>query len=338
MENKKTRLTGLPPKQGLYDPAFEHDACGVGFIVDIHGRKSHAIVKDALTILLNLDHRGAVGSEHNTGDGAGILTQMPDKFLRRVCAEQGIQLPELGKYGAGVVFSSPEEAEAKVAQETFEKVAAEQGLAVLGWRELAVDNSMLGATALASEPRMRQVFLERKPGCTDILDFERQLFIIRKRAHHLIRTTGKDPIWYLPSLSSRTMIYKGMLMPEQVDRYFLDLKSEDFESAIGLVHSRFSTNTFPSWDRSHPYRFIAHNGEINTLRGNVNWMRAREARLTSKVLGADIAKILPIINTNGSDSAMFDNCLELLTLAGRSLPHAVMMMIPEPWELNENMP
>ena len=191
MENKKKRLTGLPPKQGLYDPAFEHDACGVGFIVDIHGRKSHAIVKDALTILLNLDHRGAVGAEHNTGDGAGILTQMPDKFLRRVCAEQGIHLPELGKYGAGVVFSSPEEAEAKAAQETFEKVAAEQGLAVLGWRELAVDNSMLGATALASEPRMRQVFIERKAGCTDILDFERQLFIIRKRAHHAIR--GAEP-------------------------------------------------------------------------------------------------------------------------------------------------
>jgi glutamate synthase (ferredoxin) len=338
MENKKTRLTGLPPKQGLYDPAFEHDACGVGFIVDIHGRKSHAIVRDALTILLNLDHRGAVGAEHNTGDGAGILTQMPDKFLRRACAEQGITLPEFGKYGAGVVFASPEESEAKASQETFEKIAAEQGLSILGWRELAVDNSMLGATALASEPRMRQVFLERKADCTDVLDFERQLFIIRKRAHHAIRGTGMDPIWYIPSLSSRTMIYKGMLMPEQVDRYFLDLKAEDFESAIGLVHSRFSTNTFPSWDRSHPYRFIAHNGEINTLRGNVNWMRAREARLSSKVFGDDIKKILPVINSNGSDSSMFDNCLELLTLSGRSLPHAVMMMIPEPWELNENMP
>jgi len=338
MEHKKTRLTGPPPKQGLYDPAFEHDACGVGFIVDIHGRKSHRIVRDALTILLNLDHRGAVGAEHNTGDGAGILTQMPDKFLRRVCAEQGIQLPEFGKYGAGAVFISPEEDEAKAAKETFEKIAAGQGLSILGWREVATDNSMLGATALASEPRMLQVFLERPATCADVLDFERQLYIVRKFAHTSIRASGIDPLWYVPSLSSRTMIYKGMLMPEQVDKYFLDLQAPDFESAIGLVHSRFSTNTFPSWDRSHPYRFIAHNGEINTLRGNVNWMHAREARLASKVFGDDIKKILPVINSNGSDSSMFDNCLELLVLAGRSLPHSVMMMIPEPWELNENMP
>ena len=338
MEHKKTRLTGPPPKQGLYDPAFEHDACGVGFIVDIHGRKSHQIVSDALTILLNLDHRGAVGSEHNTGDGAGILTQMPDIFLRRVCAEQGIALPELGHYGAGVVFTSPEESEAKAARETFEKLAAAQGLSILGWRELPTDNSMLGATALASEPRLLQVFLERPATCAEVLDFERQLYIVRKSAHHAIRASDMDPVWYVPSLSSRTMIYKGMLMPEQVDKYFLDLLAPDYESAIGLVHSRFSTNTFPSWDRSHPYRFIAHNGEINTLRGNVNWMHAREAQLSSKVFGDDIKKILPVINTNGSDSSMFDNCLELLVLAGRPLPHAVMMMIPEPWELNENMP
>ena len=337
MENKPTRLSGPPPKQGLYDPAFEHDACGVGFIVNIHGKKSHEIVRDALTILCNLDHRGAVGSEHNTGDGAGILTQIPDKFLRRVCSEQGIRLPEFGNYGAGVVFTSPDNEEAALAQSTFEKIAADQGLAVLGWRELPVDNSPLGATALASEPRMRQVFIERHPACTDAMDFERQLYIVRKRATNAIRTGGIDCLWFVASLSSRTIIYKGMLMPEQVNAYFKDLQDPDFESALALVHSRFSTNTFPSWDRSHPYRYIAHNGEINTLRGNVNWMHARQARLSSKLFGDDLQKIFPIINSDGSDSAMFDNCLELLVLSGRSLPHAVMMMIPEPWELHESM-
>jgi glutamate synthase (ferredoxin) len=338
MHTKKTRLTGPPPKQGLYDPAFEHDACGVGFVVNIRGEKSHHIVQDALTILRNLDHRGAVGAEHNTGDGAGILLQMPDKFLRRACSKQGIKLPPCGHYGTGIIFTSPEEVVASAAQAAFDRITAEQGLVVLGWREVPTDNSLLGATALASEPRMRQVFIERKPDCTDVLDFERQLYVIRKRSTNTIRTGGIDPLWYVPSLSSRTLIYKGMLMPEQVDAYFTDLREPDCESALALVHSRFSTNTFPSWDRSHPYRYIAHNGEINTLRGNINWMHARQSLLSSKLFGNDLAKIFPVINGDGSDSAMFDNCLELLTLAGRSVPHAVMMMIPEPWELHETMP
>jgi len=337
MQTKPARLTGPPPKQGLYDPAFEHDACGVGFIVNTRGGKSHEIVSDALTILRNLDHRGAVGSEHNTGDGAGILIQIPDKFLRRVCAESGIRLPEFGGYGVGIVFTSPDKEEAASAQATFEKLAAGQGLAVLGWRELPTDNSSLGATACASEPRMRQVFIERKPGCTDVLDFERQLYIVRKRASNAIRTAGIDPLWFVASLSSRTIVYKGMLMPEQVDAYFRDLKDPDVESALALVHSRFSTNTFPSWDRSHPYRYIAHNGEINTLRGNINWMHARQSLLSSSLFGDELAGTFPVINSGGSDSAMFDNCLELLVLSGRSLPHAVMMMIPEPWELHETM-
>ena len=338
MQTKPTRLTGLPPKQGLYDPSFEHDACGVGFIVNIRGEKSHAIVEDALTILRNLDHRGAVGSEPNTGDGAGILLQIPDKFLRRVCAGEGIRLPEFGSYGVGMIFSSPDEAVARAGQETFEKLAAGQGLAVLGWRELPTDHSPLGETARASEPRMRQVFIERKPGCKDALDFERQLYVVRKRASSAIRTAGLDPLWFVASFSSRTIVYKGMLMPEQVDQYFCDLKDPDVESALALVHSRFSTNTFPSWDRSHPYRYIAHNGEINTLRGNINWMHARQSLLASDLFGDDLAGTFPVINSDGSDSAMFDNCLELLALSGRTLPHAVMMMIPEPWELHETMP
>ena len=338
MQTKTTRLTGPPPKQGLYDPAFEHDACGVGFLVNVRGEKSHAIVNDALTILRNLDHRGACGCEANTGDGAGILMQIPDKFLRRVCGEAGLRLPEPGNYGVGIVFNSPDDALTKASQSIFEKLVAEQGLAVLGWRELPTDNSSLGATACASEPRMRQVFIERKPGCTDVMAFERQLYIIRKRASNAIRTAGIDPMWFVATLSSRTIVYKGMLMPEQVDAYFADLKDPDVESALALVHSRFSTNTFPSWDRSHPYRYIAHNGEINTLRGNINWMHARQSLLSSSLFGDDLAKTFPVINTDGSDSAMFDNCLELLTLSGRSLPHAVMMMIPEPWELHETMP
>ena len=338
MQTKPIRPTVPPIKQGLYDPAFEHDACGVGFLVNVRGEKSHAIVSDALTILRNLDHRGAVGSEPNTGDGAGILMQIPDKFLRRVCGECGIPLPEFGNYGVGLIFTSPDPAESAAAQAIFEKLASAHGLAVLGWRELPTDNSSLGATACASEPGMRQVFIERKPGCSDAMDFERQLYVVRKRACNAIRIGGIDPSWFVASLSSRTIVYKGMLMPEQVDAYFPDLKDPDVESALALVHSRFSTNTFPSWDRSHPYRYIAHNGEINTLRGNINWMHARQSRLSSSLFGDELADTFPVINSDGSDSAMFDNCLELLTLAGRSLPHAIMMMIPEPWELHETMP
>ncbi len=336
MQKKTNRLTGPPPKQGLYDPAFEHDACGVGFIVQMDGRKSHGIVSDALTILRNLDHRGACGCEANTGDGAGILMQIPDKFLRKVCT--GFTLPPLGEYGVGMVFTSPDAEEAAKAERTFNGIAEAQGYTVLGWRDLPTDNSPLGETAKASEPRMRQVFIARKPGCKDILQFERDLYVIRKIATNTIRSGGIDDLWFVSSLSARTIVYKGMLMPAQVDAYYPDLLDPDVESALALVHSRFSTNTFPSWDRSHPYRYIAHNGEINTLRGNINWMHARESLLESKLFGEDLKKTFPVINTNGSDSAMFDNCLELLALSGRSLPHSVMMMIPEPWELHDTMP
>ena len=328
---------GLPEKQGLYDPQFEHDACGVGFVVNIKGKKSHEIVSQGLEILLNLDHRGAVGAEHNTGDGAGILIQMPDKFMRKVAAPLGINLPEFGYYGVAMVYCSPDPAVRAKSKEIFEKIITTEGQTVLGWRDVPVDNSMIGQTALNSEPFMCQAFIGRGEGCKTVLDFERKLYVIRKCAVNQIRTPKVDEFWYNSSLSSRTLVYKGMLMPVQVGQFYPDLRDRDMESALALVHSRFSTNTFPSWERSHPYRFIAHNGEINTLRGNINWMHARESMIESELFGADIQKIKPVIGLTGSDSAMFDNCLELLTLGGRSLPHAIMMMTPEPWTNHETM-
>jgi glutamate synthase (ferredoxin) len=330
---------GLPPKQGLYDPQFEHDACGVGFIAHMKGQKSHAIVRQGLQILCNLDHRGACGAEVNTGDGAGILIQMPHKFLKKVAAQKRIKLPEPGHYAAGVVFLPHDAKARREFKRDFDRIAAEEGQDVLGWRDLPVDNSMLGATARASEPFMAMVFVKRGPSCKDEMSFERKLYVIRKLAHREIRNSGRpeSQFWYVASLSYKTLVYKGMLLTEQLGRYFKDLNDPDIESGLALVHSRFSTNTFPSWERGHPYRYIAHNGEINTLRGNINWMHARQALFESKVFGDDVKKLLPIINTTGSDSAMFDNCLELLVLAGRPLPHAMMMMIPEPWEYHTTM-
>jgi len=331
------RNPGPPEKQGLYDPQFEHDACGVGFVCHMKGKRSHEIVQQALTILVNLDHRGAVGAETNTGDGAGILMQVPHGFLKKVTAAQGLNLPEPGQYGVAVIYTSPDAKDRAAGAAAFEQIVNEEGQSIIGWRDVPTDNSMIGATAKASEPFFRQVFIQRNPDLKDDMAFERKLYVIRKRSHQRIRSGGLDLFWYATSLSSRTMIYKGMLMPEQVGQYFLDLQDSDMDSALALVHSRFSTNTFPSWERSHPYRYIAHNGEINTLRGNVNWMNAREPMLESALFGDDIKKILPIVNTNGSDSAMFDNVFELLVLGGRSLPHAMMMMIPEPWSGHESM-
>ncbi len=327
----------LPEKQGLYDPQYEHDACGVGFIVHMKGNKSHDIVEQALTILLNLDHRGACGCEPNTGDGAGILMQVPHKFLKKVTAAANIDLPAPGQYGVGTIYSSPDAATRAKSRQIFEQIAAEEGQQVLGWRNVPTDNSSLGNTAKSSEPFVEQVFIKRAPELADDMAFERKLYVIRKRAHNAIRTAGIDPYWYPCSLSCRTLVYKGMLMPVQVGQYYPDLHDPDMESALALVHSRFSTNTFPSWERSHPYRYIAHNGEINTLRGNINWMHARASLFESELFGDDIKKIQPVINLEGSDSLIFDNALELLVLAGRSLPHAVMMMIPEPWTNHESM-
>ncbi len=331
---------GPPQKQGLYDPQFEHDACGVGFVVNMKGRKSHALVEQALQILVNLDHRGACGCEANTGDGAGILVQMPHEFLKRATDKSGFKLPNAGQYGVGMLFMPRDPAERETVKTVFAKIVAEEGQTLLGWRDVPTNNSSLGNTAKASEPFMMQVFVARNAAIKDDMAFERKLYVIRKVAEQRIRYAGKiagGKWFYVSSLSHKTMVYKGMLMPEQVGKYYADLGDADMTTGLALVHSRFSTNTFPSWDRSHPYRYIAHNGEINTLRGNINWMHARQALFQSDAFGSDIKKILPVINTDGSDSAMFDNAVEMLVMAGRELPHAMMMMIPEPWENHESM-
>ncbi|MBL9215398.1 MAG: glutamate synthase large subunit [Opitutaceae bacterium] len=339
MSTTQTESPGRPAKQGLYDPWFEHDACGVGFVVDMKGRKSHAILQQGLQVLTNLDHRGASGAEVNTGDGAGILMQMPHKFLVEACRKARINLPEPGQYGCGLVFMPRNPTMRRKLEQVFGQLVQSEGQTLLGWRTVPTDNSMLGETAKSSEPFIRQFFIGRNPELTDDMAFERKLYVIRKRAYTEIRTAtiGGGETWYIPSLSYKTLVYKGMLTTEQLGRYFPDLQNPAMETAIALVHSRFSTNTFPSWDRAHPYRYIAHNGEINTLRGNINWMHARQALFASELFGEDMPKILPIINPHGSDSAMFDNTLELLVLAGRPLAHAVMMMIPEPWSYHETM-
>ena len=328
-----------PAKQGLYDPQFEHDACGVGFVVNIKGHKSHRILEQAIQVLKNLDHRGACGCEVNTGDGAGVLLQMPHAFNEEVCRKARITLPGPGEYGSGIIFMPRNPTVRRLIEQKFEQVVQSEGQHVLGWRTVPTTNGMLGETARSCEPFMRQVFIKRDPSLATELDFERKLYVIRKRAYNEIRTStmAGAEYWYVVSLSCRTMVYKGMLLTTQLDQYFPDLHNPLMETALALVHSRFSTNTFPSWDRAHPYRYIAHNGEINTVRGNGNWMHAREARFTTESFGEEIDKIRPIINPNGSDSGMFDNTLELLYLAGRSLPHAVMMMIPEPWSNHESM-
>jgi glutamate synthase (ferredoxin) len=335
----RPQQTGFPPKQGLYDPWFEHDACGVGFVVDIKGRKSNQILQQAIQVLRNLDHRGASGSEANTGDGAGVLLQIPHAFLSEVCKKTRIALPGPFEYGCGLVFLPRNPNHRRRLEERFEQIIQSEGQVFLGWRTVPANSSSLGDTARSCEPFIRQVFIGRNRGLTDDLAFERKLYVIRKRAYNEIRAGGLDggEYWYLPSLSCRTIVYKGMLLTEQLAEYFPDLRDPAMETALALVHSRFSTNTFPSWERAHPYRYLAHNGEINTLRGNINWMHAREALFESDVFGDDISKIHPVIDPNGSDSAMFDNTLELLVLAGRPLPHAMMMMIPEPWSNHQTM-
>jgi glutamate synthase (ferredoxin) len=332
-------LSGLPPKQGLYDPRFEHDACGVGFVVNIKGEKSHEIIEQALTVLQNLDHRGACGCEENTGDGAGILMQIPHAFLKDACAGLGFQLPDPGEYGVGMIFLPDHRSQRRQFEKTIEKIITEEGQKCLGWRKVPTDNMYLGDTAKECEPFVRQVFIGRGDAVTDDLAFERKLYVIRRRAENAIRYAGLPggDFFYIPSLSGRTLIYKGMLTARQVVTFYPDLSDPLVETAIAVVHSRFSTNTFPSWGRAHPYRYLIHNGEINTLRGNENWMHARQGMLASELFGDDLKKVFPIIQEDGSDSAKFDNCLEFLALSGRSLPHAVMMMIPEPWENHESM-
>ncbi|MFN0122891.1 MAG: glutamate synthase large subunit [Blastocatellia bacterium] len=332
-------INGLPPRQGLYDPAFERDACGMGFVVDLKNRPSHETIEQALQILVSLEHRGACGCEENTGDGAGILLQMPDEFLRAQATGCGFELPAPGQYGAGLVFL-PHDPELRArAEKTFEHYVVEEGQEFLGWRDVPFDDSMIGPTAKAAMPVFRQLFIKRGANVYDPdgLGFERKLCIIRKRGIRAVRESVVAD-FHICSLSSRTIVYKGMLNSSQLRPFFPDLHDTSMKSALGMVHSRFSTNTFPSWARAHPYRYLCHNGEINTLRGNINWMQAREARLRSPLwAGDDLQKMRPIIDINNSDSGMFDNVLEMLLLSGRSIAHAMMMMIPEPWSGHESM-
>jgi glutamate synthase domain-containing protein 2/glutamate synthase domain-containing protein 1/glutamate synthase domain-containing protein 3 len=324
---------------------MEHDACGVGFVADIHGRKSHAIVKQALTVLDNLTHRGACGCDPETGDGAGILLQVPDAFLRAECAKLNIELPAAGRYAVGQVFFPRHVEERNTCERLFEKVVHEEDCEILGWRHVPVDESKCGRLAREGMPAIRQIYivpsdeaLAAEPFDAD--EFERKLYVIRQRIEHEVRSLRRlrdSESFYVCSLSSRTIVYKGLLLTTQIPAFYLDLADERLDSAMGLVHQRFSTNTFPSWERAHPYRYLAHNGEINTLRGNENWMKAREAMFSSPLFGDDIRKILPIIDENLADSGKFDNALELLVRTGRSLPHAVMMMIPEAWQKHESM-
>ncbi|MBF8270490.1 MAG: gltB, partial [Gammaproteobacteria bacterium] len=326
--------------EGLYDPAHEHDSCGIGFVVDMRGRKSHAIVQNALTVLKNLMHRGACGCEENTGDGVGILIQKPHKFFQKVCRAAGFELPASEAYGAGLVFLPRDPQQSRQCREILERITAEEGQHVIGWRDVPTDDAIIGPSAKTCEPTFKQIFIERRGDSADPMAFERKLYVIRKRTEHEILKTAmtEKEMFYVPSLSSRTFNYKGMLMANQLEPMFPDITDPDVESALALIHQRFSTNTFPSWPLSHPFRYICHNGEINTLRGNINWMRAREALCASPLLGDDLKKILPIITfENGSDSAVFDNVMEFLLMTGRPLAHAILMMIPEAWSGHETM-
>src|ERR1700738_3067114 len=327
-----------PSSQGLYNPAFEHDACGVAMVADMHGRRSRDIVDKAITALLNLEHRGAQGAEPHSGDGAGILIQVPDLFLRSVV---DFELPEAGNYATGISFLPQSSKEAAAACAAVEKIVEAEGLQVLGWRDVPTDESSLGALSRDAMPTFRQLFIAGASG----LELERRAYVIRKRAEHELGTKGpgqdgpgRETV-YFPSLSGQTFVYKGMLTTPQLKAFYLDLQDDRLTSALGIVHSRFSTNTFPSWPLAHPFRRIAHNGEINTVTGNENWMRAREALIKTDLFGSgqDLDKVVPICTPGASDTARFDEVLELLHLGGRSLPHAVLMMIPEAWERNESM-
>ena len=319
-------FSAVPVAQGLYDPQLEKDACGVAMVATLTGQARHDIVALGLTALRNMEHRGASGAEPDSGDGAGILIRIPDRFFREVLS---FSLPESGSYGVGITFLPASEEKAAVVMKNLSALADEEGLTILGWRELPINSSSLGATAKSVMPSFKQIFLAGAKQESGLL-LDRLLFCFRKRAEH------SEEI-YFPSLSTQTLVYKGMLTTGQLEEFFPELSDERVESPLALVHSRFSTNTFPSWPLAHPYRYIAHNGEINTVKGNRNWMRAREALLDSALIPGNIKRIFPIVSDGGSDSASFDEVLELLYLGGRSLPHAMLMMIPEAWENNSTM-
>lgn len=331
--------TGLPAPQGLYDPGNERDACGIGFVADIKGRKSHDIITKGIQILLNLTHRGACGCDPETGDGAGVLIQIPHAFFARECARFGFSLPNPGEYGVGTVFLPVEKHERLISEGILERIVREEGLSMLGWRDTPINANAIGRIARASQPYIEQVFIQRAAGM-DQDALERKLYVVRKRAEAEIAASDlRDKgFFYIPSLSSRTIVYKGLLLAPQIANFYKELSDPEVVSALCLVHQRFSTNTFPTWQLAHPFRYLCHNGEINTLRGNMNWMHARQSVLASPLFGDDIKKLFPICTPGGSDSAMLDNTVELLTLAGRSLPHVMSMLIPEAWAGDESMP
>ncbi len=331
------RKTG---EKGLYRSAYEHDACGMGFVVHIKGEQSHSIIQQALQVLENMEHRGATGAEANSGDGAGILIQIPHHFLVEEFRHQNIELPAVGDYAVGMVFLPKDDALRQQARQQFEQIVQREGQTVLGWRVLPVDNSDLGSTARNAEPIIEQIIIGKgELASQDELAFERKLYVIRRQAEINIRDNmpGKGSDFYIPSLSAKKLIYKGMFLSTQVRPYFLDFNNPLMASAIAVVHSRFSTNTFPSWDRAHPYRYLIHNGEINTIKGNANWMNTRRGAMTADQFGDDIDKIFPLIDPDTSDSGQYDNALEFLYLSGYSLPHAVMMTVPEPWQKHRSM-
>jgi len=330
---------GLPDEQGLYDPAKEHDACGFGFIANINNEPSHEIVHQALKIVVNMDHRGAIGADPLAGDGAGILIQQPHEFHKKVFGAQGITVPEKNDYAVGMVFLPRDEQRRAKCVAAFNRVTAAEGQALLGWRDVPVDNSVLGETVKPNEPVIRQILIGKGADTGDTDAFERKLYVIRKQAHHAIwdydQEAWKD--FYVPSLSVRTIVFKGMVLAPNLGKYYVDFQDPDFQTAMALFHQRFSTNTFPSWRLAQPFRYLSHNGEINTLRGNINWMNARRHNMSSKILGEDLEKLWPLIGDGSSDSSTFDNALELLVMGGYSLAHAMMLMIPEAWADNPLM-
>ena len=333
------RVPGLPAAQGLYSPVKEHAACGVGFVADMRNRKSHEMIVMGLEILRNLDHRGAVGADPEAGDGCGMLVQIPHRFFTKKATELGFVLPAPGEYAIGALFLPSDLEGRRIVEEVVEKMVAAEGQVILGWRDTSVDSSCLGETVRVAEPVSRQIFIQRGPHVENQTVFERRLFILRKTISNAVyhlndpRTAGFYPV----SLSSRTIAYKGLLLATKLGKYFTDLADPLFESALSLVHQRFSTNTFPTWSLAHPYRLVAHNGEINTLRGNLNWMAARQASVASGLFGNDISKLWPISYEGQSDTACFDNALEFLIQGGYSLAHAMMMLIPEAWAGNPLM-
>ena len=327
-----------PSRQGLYDPRNEHDACGMGFVVDLNGNKSHEIIRKGIEILVNLTHRGACGCDPETGDGAGILIQIPHEFFVRECRDIGFSLPEPGVYGVGMMFLPVEPQQRLMCEGIVERIAREEGLTVLGWRDTPIDSDAIGRTARATQPYIEQVFLRGAHELTQD-ELERVLYVVRRRAETEVAATDirEKDFFYVPSLSTRLIVYKGLLLAPQISEFYKELSDPDTRSALCMVHQRFSTNTFPTWQLAHPFRMICHNGEINTVKGNVNWMHARESVLKSNLFGDDLEKMFPVIRAGLSDTGSLDNAVEMLTLAGRELPHVMAMLMPEAWDADSTM-